>query len=298
MRQKLNSRFNTRQYMLSRDFEIYYYDDRNMPQVASHTHDYYEIYFFMEGDVSIEIGQKEYPLKYGDVVVLPPGLPHHALIHDEKVPYRRFVFWLTVGYLNRLMEEGQAYGYLMQLVKTREEYIFHNDEIIFNAIQTKVFHLLEEIYANRFGKEAKIALCVGDLVLHLNRVVYDQRHERSDLEEQKLSERIIEYIENHLEEDLSLDRLAGEFYVSKFHIAHLFKDNMGMSIHQYILKKRLEACREAIRNRTKISEVYFLFGFKDYSGFYKAFKKEYGISPKEWQDTALKVGPSTRRENQ
>ena len=288
MRRKLNTQFNTRQYMLSRDFEIYYYDDRNMPQMASHTHDYYEIYFFMEGNVSIEIGEKEYPLKHGDVVVLPPGLPHHALIHDESVPYRRFVFWVTVDYLNRLMEEAQAYGFLMQLVRTREEYIFHNDEIVFNAIQTKVFHLLEEIYSNRFGKEAKIALCIGDLLLHLNRVVYDQRHERSDLEEQRLSERLIDYVEEHLEEDLSLDRLAGEFFVSKYHIAHLFKDNMGMPIHQYILKKRLEACKEAIRNSAKISEVYFMFGFKDYSGFYKAFKKEYGISPKEWQDTALK----------
>ena len=101
-------------------------------------------------------------------------------------------------------------------------------------------------------------------------------------------------MEEHLEEDLSLDRLAGEFFVSKYHIAHLFKDNMGMPIHQYILKKRLEACKEAIRNSAKISEVYFMFGFKDYSGFYKAFKKEYGISPKEWQDTALKEISFTR----
>lgn len=294
MRRKLNTKFNTRQYMLSRDFEIYYYSDQNMPRIASHTHNYYEIYFFLEGDVSIEIGEKEYPLRYGDVVVVPPGLPHHAVIHDEKVPYRRFVFWLTVDYLNRLMEDAQAYGYLMQLVSTWEEYIFHNDQIVFNAIQTRVFHLLEEIYANRFGKEAKIAICVADLVLHLNRVVYDQRHERSDQEEQRLSERLIDYIGDHLEEELSLDRLAGEFFVSKYHIAHLFKDNMGMSIHQYILKKRLEACREAIRSSAKISEAYLMFGFKDYTGFYKAFKKEYGISPKEWQDTALKESSFAR----
>ena len=39
----------------------------------------------------------------------------------------------------------------------------------------------------------------------------------------------------------------------------------------------------------KISEAYLLFGFKDYSGFYKAFRKEYGMSPKEWQETVMNL---------
>lgn len=46
MRKKLNTQFNTRQYMVSRDFEIYYYKDQHMKKVANHIHDYYEIYFF------------------------------------------------------------------------------------------------------------------------------------------------------------------------------------------------------------------------------------------------------------
>lgn len=53
MRKKLNTQFNTRQYMVSRDFEIYYYKDQHMKKVANHIHDYYEIYFFLEGDVSL-----------------------------------------------------------------------------------------------------------------------------------------------------------------------------------------------------------------------------------------------------
>lgn len=55
-----------------------------------------------------------------------------------------------------------------------------------------------------------------------------------------------------------------------------------MPVHQYILKKRLEVCKDMTRNGIKISEVYLMFGFRDYSGFYKAFKKEFGISPKGW----------------
>ena len=178
-------------------------------------------------------------------------------------------------------------------MQTKGEYIFHHDRIAFNTIQTKVFHLLEEIYSNHFGKAAKVSLCVSDLLLHLNRTVYNERHERSVQEEQQLSERLIDYIEEHLEEELSLDRMVAEFFVSKYHIAHFFKDHIGMSVHQYVQKKRLEACREAIRNNMKISEAYLLFyllfGFKDYSGFYKAFRKEYGMSPKEWQETVMNI---------
>ena len=61
-----------------------------------------------------------------------------------------------------------------------------------------------------------------------------------------LCQNLIRYIENHIEQDLSLELLAREFFVSKYHIAHVFKDNLGMSIHQHITKKRLELCRDAI----------------------------------------------------
>ena len=284
MRKNLQTRFSTRQYMLSRDFEIYYYKDHCLSKVASHSHNYYEFYFFLEGDVSIEIGDEEYPLEYGDVVVIPPGTPHRALIHDVDAPYRRFVFWITEEYLNRLMEVSSSYGYLLQHVRTKKEYIFHNDRISFNAIQTKVFHLIEETRGSRFGREAKVSICISDLILHLNRTVYEQKHVKTPREEKNLYENLTDYIEEHLDEELSLDALAGEFYVSKYHIAHIFKDNIGISIHQYIMKKRLAACRDAIQNGSKITEAYLMYGFKDYSGFFRAFKREYGVSPKEWME--------------
>ena len=143
MKKKLQSVFNTRQYMVSKDFEIYYYNDHNLTKVNRHTHNYYEFYFFLEGDISIQIDKETFPIRHGDILLVPPMIPHRPIIHSLDIPYRRFVFWVSCDYWNDLMQISPDYGYLMQYVQTSRQYIFHNDPITFNTVQSKILRLLE-----------------------------------------------------------------------------------------------------------------------------------------------------------
>lgn len=289
MKKNLQSAFQTRQYMLSRDFELYYYDDKDLAKVEAHSHNYFEFYFFLEGDVSMQIGKTTYRVRSGDLMLIPPHSPHRLIIHSQNVPYRRFVFWISKDFCEHLSQLSSSYTYIIDYVNQSQEYLFHTDSVSFNTLQSKMIRLLEEMGTERFGKEEQISLYINDFILHISRQVFEQFEPKSTPKNTSLYSNLVEYIEQHLDEDLTLERLAEEFYISKYHIAHVFKENVGLSIHQYIIKKRLSLCQEAIRARMNITEAYQAYGFGDYSSFYRAFKKEYGISPKEFRDIQIKV---------
>ena len=274
--------------MLSSDFEVYYYSDKDFKTLSPHAHNYYEFYLFIEGDVTMEIVKNDgerisKKLEQGDLMLVPPGIRHHGIMGDSKKTYRRFVFWISKSCCNSLMQESVDYMYLIQKAEAFHQYIYHLPPAAFHQVESKFLRLLEEISAEKYGSDAVRHLCLCDLIITINRAIYDDEHMQTESDELSLFQNILSYVENNLEEPLTLDQIAGNFFVSKYYIAHLFKDTLGISLHQYIIKKRLSECRSAIISGSGITEVYEKYGFGDYSSFFKAFKKEYGMSPKEYQ---------------
>lgn len=284
MKKKLQTPFQPRQYMISEDFELYYYDDCNLKKVNPHTHNYYEFCFFLEGDIDMQVGTGNHSIRFGDVMLIPPNIAHRSIIKSLNTPYRRFIFWISKDFFDRLKLISSNYTFAMDYALEQKQYLFHLDRISFTSLQSKMLRLLEEMQSEHFGKELQINLYVDDLILNINRLIYNIVEPKKRSNDASLYTNILDYIEEHIDEELSLEKIADEFYVSKYHIAHVFKDTLGLSIHQYITKKRLTLCQEAIRANMNITEVYQTYGFGDYSSFYRAFKKEYGISPKEYRD--------------
>lgn len=276
--------------MLSQDFEVYYYSDRVLPNVTAHTHDYYEFYFFIEGNIIMYIDGKQFVPTPGTMIIIPPNMPHYARLIDGDVPYRRFVFWVTEDFLNSLATTSEDYLYLTNKTKTTGNFSINKfNEIEFNTIQGKVFSLIDEIHAKRFGRDAKIMIFVSDFILSINRMVYENQNPNVvESDSDTLYQSIIQFIETHIDEDLSLDLLAEQLHVSKFHISHVFTDTNGLPLHKYITKKRLNMCRDAILSGQDISIVATTYGFSDYSVFYRAFVKEYGKSPKKFRDEIIR----------
>lgn len=274
--------------MCSKDFELYYYNDSKLSPVAAHTHNYYEFYFFLEGNIQINIKDYFYRIKPGDFVIIPAGIVHYPEIMDTTVPYRRFVLWISKEYFESLTHISEDYAYLIHYVQNNQKYVFHTDRIHFNTIQSMIYCLIEETKTNRFGKEPEITLQLNSLLLYLNRFFYEKLHTHSKVSD-ALYLSVCRYIAENLEENLSLEKLSEAFFVSKFYISHSFKENMGITVHQYIIKKRLDACKKAMITTNSISEVYSTYGFRDYSAFYRAFRKEYGISPKQYKETVNSI---------
>lgn len=273
--------FSTRQYMFSKDYEIYYYSDKPGQAVSGHSHDYYEFYFFLEGNVNIVIENKSIHVKPGDFLIIPPGVVHRPEYLDDTTPYRRFVLWISKAYADKLLQVSDDYGYLFKIINKSREYQFENDIIEFNDLQSRLFSITDEVKGHRFGKDARISLLINDLMITLNRMVFERNSSAKLSSKGRLSESVAQFIETHLEEDLSLDRLELEFFISKYHISHSFKEEKGISVHKYIQMKRLEAAKRAITLGNPVTEIYELYGFGDYSAFYRSYKKMFGESPAE-----------------
>ena len=121
-----------------------------------------------------------------------------------------------------------------------------------------------------------------ELLLLISRAVVEKGQKDVAQEDADTFTLVCDYIDLHLMEDLTIERLSKEFFVGKSYLSHLFQDTTGLSPHKFIQKKRLAMQRDAIKRGMSIAEVYAMSGMKDYSSFYRAFKKEYGVTPSEF----------------
>lgn len=120
------------------------------------------------------------------------------------------------------------------------------------------------------------------VILVLRSAIRAEKSEKTKKKTHSLIDEIIIFIKSHITEEIPLDRLEKEFYISKYHISREFKKKTGLTVHQYIVKSKLELCKRLIEQGKSIVDIYKLCGLGGYNHMFRAFKKEFGITPKEY----------------
>ena len=275
----------SQQGYLREPFRLFHLKDQRAQVMGYHYHEFDKVVLQLGGRVIYHVEGKRYFLKPMDLLMVGRGLLHRPEI-DPGEPYERIVLWLDRGYL-----EGQSGAdcHLDQCFRLAEERGFHlfrpqgEDRVRFRDL----FRRLEEALEDRaFGAALLQNAALLQLLIALNRAVM----EADPLEEVAAAyrfdpkmEEVTRFVAEHLGEDLSIDRLAGEFYISRYYLMHRFKEIYGCTVHQYIRQRRLHWAAEELRRGVPVMKVSMETGFRDYSAFLRAFRETYGVSPREWK---------------
>jgi AraC-like DNA-binding protein len=277
----------TRQHMLSKDYEIFHYSNSDIASINLHHHDFYEFYFFVSGDVTYLIEGKTYYLKPGDIILINSKELHQAIINKKEASYERIVLWLDRTFLKQLSTEETDLSRCFEAADRKN--VLRADIELQQNIKALLLKLLSLENYKGIGGELLYKAYITEVMVHLNNLAFNEEvHLGSDIKKSNLIDGIIEYINNHIEEDITVDRLSEEFYLSKFHLSREFKKHTGTTIHRYIVQKKLIQAKELILEEIPVIDVYKQCGFGDYSNFFRAFKNEYGVTPKQFYEAMVK----------
>lgn len=235
----------------------------------SHSHNMVEIYYFLRGQARFVIEGSVYELSPGAVAVMACGQTHNLLLSDS-APYERITLLLDPAILppeyNRL-DEGIRIGNRLFSLTASEQIWFQESIRLIQAASLERRQALIQSFA------AAVFILLVSKLDTLGRQTADI--------ETPVVKAVIEYINRHLAEPLSLDIIAQALYSNKVSLNRKFHEIMGCSIWEYILRRRTFAARQRLHFSGSISAAFEHSGFNDYSTFFRAYKKYIGLSPSE-----------------
>lgn len=274
-------RFDPRQHMHSHTFEIFHYREPRRDEVQVHHHDFYEVYCFLGGEVEYWVEGHTYRLRSGDLLLIHPMEFHRPVIKNDGSVYERIVLWIDREYLEQLSEEGVDLTRCFDAQLPTHTNLLRPSSAQRQTLLARLSELVRESYSTEYGAAACARGLLLQLMAEINRVALqaDARRQAKD-NASPLVTRVVAYIGDHYSEPLSLEALASRFYVSKYHLSHEFSRTVGTSVYRYLLLKRLFVARQQLLSGMPAGEVCSNCGFGDYTVFYRAFKAEYGISPR------------------
>ena len=235
------------------------------------THELYEIFCFVSGDVNHSIEGYLYNLKPDDILIIKKCEAHRLLI-GKPVPFCRYV------------------------VHFHSEAILGNPSHLFDVLEHKPLGKFNRISATEFQKSTWLyfidkmvqARTIEEKRIYLS-VIFHELCQNLNLENYEEGDQILKYINRNLMSIQSLSEICKHFYISKTHLNKHFKQIIGTTVWDYIITKRLIIAKDLLNEGHKPNWVAQKCGYSEYSAFYKAYKKQFHISPKD--DYVQKIGP-------
>lgn len=249
--------------------------------VNLHSHDFYELLCCCNNcGVEYLVGTERYSLQKGDIVMVPPGMSHRPLLPEHMdEPYSRIVLWISAEFMGsflstfpELFDIDANYRLLLRTAGTRWEFLA---ELFENGLKEA-----------QSGNDDSQMMLVGNTILllgQIRRAFLDRAVGTMKAEKPELLDGVLAYIEEHLGERITLEDTAKQFWVSQSTVSQTFRKRMGVSFYHFVNQRRLITAKTLIQQGIPLEMVGSYVGFADYSTFYRAFKKEYGISPRQFR---------------
>lgn len=270
---------------LSEKFRLFYLHDKNPKEYDYHYHDFHKLIWFISGEVEYHIEGKAYRLEPHDILLVNRGQIHKPFI-KAKEPYERYVFYISEDFLEEHSEKGSELDLCFRMALSEESSVLRlspsDSGLLFETMKQLTETEKEKEEDGAFAAEMYSRILFLKLLIELNRCCLKNREvfHKTARYDKKIVE-MIHYINNHLSSDLSIENLSNIFYLSKYHMMRKFKEETGYSMHQYILEKRILAARNLILSGMPATVACMECGFKDYSTFSRAYKKQLNRLPSD-----------------
>jgi len=229
-------------------------------------HAFHEIIYFMGGKAKFISENIQTTLKPNTLIILPRETYHQLTISGSQDDYQRCVFhFLDIPEFMELINLGMKNTMLIEM-NQRLHFLFQSMIALFNS---------------QYSDSLKSVIMKSTLGVLLNELSSNNYSNIETIVPDTLSEKCINYITQHITEPILAEDIAKEFNISVSHLSHTFKNQMKISLHQFILKKKLVMAYHKILDGTSATKAAVECGFNDYSGFYKQFKKMFNKVPSD-----------------
>lgn len=259
---------------LKEDYRLFHIKDQTKREYDYHYHAFHKVIIFLSGNVTYHIEGKAYHLKPWDILLVNQYAIHKPEI-DTTVPYERFILWIRedIAQPQLLTCFQKANDRSFNLIRLNARLQEHLKDIL--------YELEGSLKADAFCSELLSNALFSQFMVYINRIFQEKNYimDQKSYSYDSQVENLVRHINRHLNDDLSIEYLAQKYYLSKYHMMRKFKEQTGYTMHSYINNKRLLLARSLISQGMPVMKAAQQSGFKDYTTFVRAYKKQFGCTP-------------------